>query len=297
VIVRTARWIATAPPLRALKRVVTERLRRLALLSADLLPDDILRFDRRSWVIKETEAGTRVWCSLDERAISRPILVDAYERSETKFIARIVQPGDSVVDAGANIGFHTVHMAKLAGPGGHVDAFEPLDYLADALDASIEENEFGAIVRVHRLALDERDGLRSLRHAPRTVNFGGGHLAPDGPVPPDHADVLVPTARLDDVLAGRRCRFIKLDVEGAEPRVVRGAIATLANEKPVILAELHERQLQLVSGIGATAFIAQMAALGYACKRLNRDGTRGSRLDRYDETAPLNVVFDPQPPQ
>jgi FkbM family methyltransferase len=294
-IVRTARWIATATPFRGLARAVIDRLRRDALLSADLLPYDVHRFDRRMWVIKETDVGTRLWCSLDERAISRPILLDAYERAETKFIASIVRAGDHVVDAGANIGFHTMHMATLAGAAGRVDAFEPLAYLADALEASRAENGFEERVRVHRLALDERAGVLPLRHAPRTANFGGGHFAPNDAAPPDHADVVVPTARLDDVLGDALCRFMKIDVEGAEPRVIRGAEATLASGKPVILAELHDRQLQIVSGMGATGFIDQMAALGYGCARLNSDGTRGNRLTRYDDPAPINVVFDPHP--
>ncbi len=292
-IVRTARWIATATPFRGLAHSVIERLRRDALLSADLLPYDIHRFDRRFWVIKETEFGTRLWCSLDERAISRPILLDAYERSETTFIASVVRSGDHVVDAGANIGFHTMHMAKLVGPEGRVDAFEPLPYLADALEASIRENRFEDRIGLHRLALDERAGALPIRHAPRTANFGGGHFAPNEPVPPNHADVLVATDRLDDVLAGRPCRFIKIDVEGAEPRIIRGATATLRNHQPILLAELHERQLQIVSGIGATEFIEHMAALGYVWKRLNENGTRGTRLDRYADTVPLNAIFDP----
>lgn len=294
-IVRTARWIATATPFRGLAQSVIDRLRRDALLSADLLPYDIHRFDRRFWVIKETEAGTRLWCSLDERAISRPILLDAYERSETRFIASVVRLGDHVVDAGANIGFHTMHLAKLVGPRGRVDAFEPLPYLADALEASVQENGFEERLRVHRLGLDERAGVLPLRHAPRTANFGGGHFAPNDRVPSNHADVVVPTARLDDVIGGAPCRFMKIDVEGAESRVIRGAEATLASAKPVILAELHDRQLQIVSGIGATGFIDQMIALGYRCARLNLDGTRGSRLDRYDDPAPINVIFDPHP--
>jgi FkbM family methyltransferase len=245
-------------------------------------------------VLKETESGVRLWCSLDERAISRPILLNCYELAETRFIARTVRPGDFAIDAGANIGYHALHIAQLAGSDGLVTAFEPLPYLGDALEASVAENRFTERMTVHRTALDERAGTLPLRHAPRTDNFGGAHFAPATEASPATADEIVATVRLDDVAGDRPCRFLKMDVEGAEPRVIRGALAMIAAGKPVILSELHDRQLRVVSECTADAFIAQMSALGYGCSRLNEDGTRGAAIDRYADEAPLNVVFDPR---
>jgi len=280
-------------PLGTLARVLTERVRRDDLLAENWLPYGVHGFDRRTWVIKETSFGVRIWCSLDERAISRPILVDAYEPDATQFIAHTVRPGDLVVDAGANIGYHALHLAKLVGATGTVESFEPLPYLADALEASIAENGFVSRAIVHRSALDERPGSLRLRHAPRTANFGGAHLAPDTAVPEAHAEQIVATVRLDEVIAGRPCHFLKMDVEGAEPRVIRGAQETLATARPVILSELHDDQLRIVSNTSADDFIAQMAGLNYRCSRLRSDGTRGQVLERYADRVPLNVVFDP----
>jgi FkbM family methyltransferase len=276
-------------------RGLLRRVQRAGLLREDILPYGVHRFDRHTWVIKETEFGVRIWCSLDERAISRPILLDTYEPAETCFIARTVRAGELAIDAGANIGYHALHLAKLTGPNGRTVAFEPLPYLADALLASVAENDFARRMDVHRSALDERAGTLRLRHAPRTANFGGAHFAPDEAPPPAHADESVSAFALDDVVAGRRCDFLKMDVEGAEPRVVRGALATLATGRPVILCELHERQLRVVSSSSAADFIAQMSALGYRCSRLNADGTRGHGLERYASDVPINVVFDPAP--
>ena len=281
-------------PLGTLARVLAERLRRDDLLAENWLPYGVHRFDRRTWVIKETAFGVRIWCSLDERAISRPILLDAYEPDTTQFIARTVRPGDLVVDAGANIGYHALHLAKLVEARGTLVAFEPLPYLADALEASMVENGFVSRVNVHRSALDQVSGSLRLRHAPRTANFGGAHLAPDTALPEAHADETVATVRLDDVIAAQPCHFLKMDVEGAEPRVIRGAQRTLATGKPVILSELHDAQLRLVSNVSADEFIAQMAGVNYRCSRLRSDGTRGQVLERYADRAPLNVVFDPR---
>jgi FkbM family methyltransferase len=281
-------------PLGALARRAAQRLQRGALLAEDVVPYGVHRFDPHTWVIKETEFGVRIWCSLDERAISRPVLLDVYELAETRFIAATVRPGELAVDAGANIGYHALHLARLVGDSGFVIAFEPVPYLAEALAASVTENRF-AQLSVQRLALDERAGVLPLRHAPRTANFGGAHFAPDETPPPAHADETVTTVALDDVVAGRHCSFLKMDVEGAEPRVIRGSRATLEAGRPVILAELHNRQLRIVSASCADDFIAQMSALAYRCSRLNGDGTRGHSLERYADETPLNVVFDPLP--
>ncbi len=165
-ITRAARALVYSSPLAAPLQRAFEQLRRRALLSENILSYGLLSFDRRAWVIKETGFGVRLWCSLDELAISRPILVNAYEPAETKFIATAVKRGDLAVDAGANIGYHALHAAKLVGEGGFVEAFEPLTAIGDALEASIAENGFAARMNVRRMALDERPGTLRLRHAP-----------------------------------------------------------------------------------------------------------------------------------
>ncbi len=121
-------------------------MRRDDLLTADFVPYGVHALDRSVWVLKETAFGTRLWCSLNECAIkcaiSRPILLGVYERAESRFIETTVRTGDDIVYAGVYIGFHAVHLARFVGESGHVDVFEPIDYLADALEASPAENGF-----------------------------------------------------------------------------------------------------------------------------------------------------------
>lgn len=143
------------------------------LLTEEIVTHDIHRFDRCTWVIKEMSGAVRIWCSLDDQAISRPILLNCYEPAETEFVKRNLRPGELAVDAGANIGYYTLLFARLVDGGGCVEAFEPLPYLAEALTASVEENRFEPRVNVHRLALDEKRSIVNIRHAPKTANFGG----------------------------------------------------------------------------------------------------------------------------
>jgi FkbM family methyltransferase len=268
-------------------------MRRELLIDSSFLPaNGLLSFDPATWVLKETHYGFRLWVSLEERAISRPILTDVYEIPESRLIARTVRPGDSTIDIGANVGYHALHMARLAGPGGAVHAFEPLPYLAEALTRSIAENGFSNI-RLHRTALDDRNGTALLRHAPVTANFGGAHLTQASAVPAAHADELVATGRFDDLLPDVRPSFVKIDVEGAEPRVLRGAAAMLAAARPLVLCELHNPQLRVVSGANAGDLLAQMRAAGYRASALGPTGEAAAAIDDYASDQPLNVLFSP----
>jgi FkbM family methyltransferase len=272
----------------------TEMLRRAFLSSEEFREKNRdLTFDFPCWVIKETKYGFRLWVALNELAICRPVLMDVYEDAEAKFVTSLVRPGDHAIDAGANIGFFTMLLAATVGPGGSVRAFEPLEYLFDALGRSTGENHFEARVESHRLALSDAHGTAHLRHAPATANFGGAHLVAAGETPHGHEDVAVLTAPLDSFLDDRRVAFIKMDVEGAEPKVVAGAAKLLERDHPVILAELHNAQLRAVSGISATEFIAHMHELGYTCRHLH-EAHRGTKLTTYNEDRPINVIFEPR---
>jgi len=255
-----------------------------------LNPDLVFGFP--IWVITQTHHGFRLWVSLEEQAISRHILQGDYEEAEAAFVRRIVRPGDHVIDAGANIGFFTMLLAQAVTERGSVRAFEPLPFLFEALERSVRENRFETIVGCERIALSDADGTGLFRYAPKTANFGGGHLAEPGVTPAAHIDELVEMRRLDAYLDERRVAFIKVDVEGAEPRVISGALTMLARDRPRILSELHNAQLHAVSGVSASDFLEQMSRLDYRCFAIERDG-RGRHLTTYDKATPINVIFEP----
>jgi len=286
--------------LRALmRRIAGHRSLRAAVARVVLREDEIvpfgsgLSFDPHTWVIKETEYGFRIWVALGERSISREIMLDRYERDEVAFVRSVVVPGNRVVDVGANIGFYTALLAALVGPSGHVIACEPLAAAADALERTVAENGFAGRVTLHRVALAERCGSVALRHAPVTINQGAAYLAPAAAVPPGHVDDLVPARTLDDVVGDGPCDFVKLDAEGAEPRILAGATRTLARCRPIVLAELNPTLLDRVGGQCPADVIGEMTRHGYQARRLGGGGA-AERIDRYEGEASINVVFTPQ---
>jgi hypothetical protein len=93
---------------------------------------------------------------------------------------------------------------------------------------------------------------------------------------------------LDEFRLPHPVRFIKMDVEGAEPQVLRGAERILKEDRPVILSELHPTQLQRVSGVTADEFLAEVRRFGYRAQDL-----RGASIDRVPPDAILSIALVP----
>lgn len=135
-------------------------------------------------------------------------------------------PG-TLIDAGANIGLVSIPVAERS--AAHAIAFEPAPDNAAALARNAERHGVAQRIEIHELALDAQTGTAQLALSPD--NSGDHRLAARGTSEAGVAPcVPVRAARLDDVLAGRRLThplIFKLDTQGAEARVLRGAAETL----------------------------------------------------------------------
>ena len=103
----------------------------------------------------------------------------------------------------------------------------------------------------------------------------------------------MPVVALDMLDIRRPVRFIKMDVEGAEPQVIRGAERILKDDRPVILSELHPTQLDRASGVSGDEFLAQMKALGYRAHPL-RDYAP-AKAGHHDYAALVGPALDRAP--
>ena len=245
-------------------------------------------------VIKEIAPGVRLFLDLSDHVIGLNILRGHYEQDEIGFVRAMLKPGDSVVDVGGHIGFFTMHMAAAVGPEGRVYAFEPLDTNAALLELSIAENGFADRVRFQRAAVGAQAGTATLTFPLETLNSGGAYVLPDGGTPlAGNQRREVPLVALDTLGLRRPIRFIKMDVEGAEPQVLRGAARILAEDGPTILSELHPTQLERASGITPDQFLAQIEAFGYRAHRIEH-GRIGARIDHAPPEALVSVVLVPR---
>jgi FkbM family methyltransferase len=169
-------------------------------------------------------------------------LGDIYERQTKAALRRLVTPGSLVLDIGANIGAHTLHLAKLVGPGGRIIAFEPTDFAFRKLGRNLELNpRLASRVTPCHCFLTGTDADQ----VPSAI-YSSWPLAQEPGLHAKHLGREMRTeaaqARsLDSVLAelaDRPVQLVKLDVDGFECDVLRGATTLLREVRPVFVMEL-----------------------------------------------------------
>jgi FkbM family methyltransferase len=173
--------------------------------------------------------------------IDLALYLGVYERATAAAIRRLVRPGSVVLDIGANIGAHTLPLAKLVGETGRVHAFEPTAFAHSKLRANLALNpELERRVVAEQLMLTDADGA-----GPAQEIYSSWPLTARENLHAKHQGELKSTAgaravRLDDYLAGAgvaRVDLIKMDVDGFECHVLGGAPKLLAS-RPIIIMEL-----------------------------------------------------------
>jgi FkbM family methyltransferase len=158
-----------------------------------------------------------------------------YEPITTDFLIDALKPGDVFVDIGANHGYFTLIAASQVGPSGRVYAFEPNPPVFAQLAAHVRLNGFDDRVRMSDAAQSDSDGEAIFFVSQCRTNSGLSSLAPaaerleGGLLSSDHT-VRVRTETFDGWYARTspgRIAVVKIDVEGAEDRVLNGMAATL----------------------------------------------------------------------
>ncbi|MBS1964080.1 MAG: FkbM family methyltransferase [Bdellovibrionales bacterium] len=168
-------------------------------------------------------------------------LFGAFELSLVRFYSARIRPGDVVLDIGANVGAHTVPIARLVGSSGKVFAFEPTDYAVSKLRKNLLANsQASRVVTIEQafLVANEDAGVAKEIYSswPLTAEPGSHalHLGTAKSTSGARAETL------DHYLAKRgveRVDWIKLDVDGYEHAVLAGGRKTLSRFKPKILME------------------------------------------------------------
>ncbi|HSV12875.1 MAG TPA: FkbM family methyltransferase [Tepidisphaeraceae bacterium] len=172
------------------------------------------------------------------RATPRYYWLDGnYEADVVRQLREWVRPGMVVADVGAHVGFMAMYLAKQVGPGGAVLSFEPSPAAMAQLRQNVEINRLTQVTPM-QIALSDAAGQARFIVRPYSTTSG---LARGGDS--DGNSIEVRMERLDDVVfaAGgtQRLDVVKIDVEGSEAAVLRGAARVLAELRPNLLIEVH----------------------------------------------------------
>jgi FkbM family methyltransferase len=205
-------------------------------------------------------------------------------------IKRYVHSGDTVFDIGANIGLWSLYLAELVGDRGTVEAFEPVPGNIQRLEENLELSGHRN-VHVHTIALGSKTGAVYL-YVP--YDPGSAALAPEQQG--DHLKVTAQCRRLDDVWAERgrpHVAFVKMDVEGSEPEVLRGAREFLATCNPVITCEINQQKLKAL-GESSGSIFEFLGYFGYKFYNYNDANQEFEELDpRADEGGWYDILCLP----
>lgn len=190
-----------------------------------------------------------------------------YELSTLRLLKRLIKPGDHVIDAGANIGYITMHLARFVGQAGKIEAIEPEPGNLTRLQAHLALNGLENSVNVLPFALSDHRGCVPMYRWPENDpdhNHGCTSLFTDRS---ESAECLTVKCRtLDELLEGRIPRLIKMDIEGAEPMMVEGMMQTLiAPTPPVIIGEYNPSQAR-VAGFAPHEWICRIRDIQPAYK-------------------------------
>jgi FkbM family methyltransferase len=249
---------------------------------ADLHNPD-LAFQLRRWIweyfnqrhveapiILPWHAQTRLRLYLGADLSRQAYIAGCFEPNEFALLDRLLEPGMTFVDAGANEGLYAVFAAKRVGRSGVVWAFEPSTRELERLQHNLDLNNLTA--RVFPIALADAPGQADLVIG-ESEHTGHNTLGAFAYAIALASKERVELRRLDDFIAEtppQRIDVIKVDVEGAEFRLFTGAKTTLQRYRPVLLFELSEESLRQ-QGSGREAVLGLLISQGYRVFTFDRN--------------------------
>jgi FkbM family methyltransferase len=166
----------------------------------------------------------------------RSFIYGTWEPEVGRAISEVVSEGNVAIDIGAHSGFYTLLLSKLVGREGMVIAFEPLPENFRMLEENIRLNQCSRIKPINKAVMDRSCKMElsipdkeSLLVAGPVVNGNRGKT------------VTVEAVSIDDFMYDLKSpvHFIKMDVEGAEGLILRGAIKTIEMYHPIMFIEIH----------------------------------------------------------
>lgn len=240
----------------------------------------------KNLVLKEIQ-GSKMYLNPLDPGINRELLVrKVHEKGATKILREILSEGMRVVDIGANIGYYALIEAQIVGKKGKVYAIEPEPNNFELLNRNVQVNNFEYIIETFQIAIADKEGEDKL-YISNKSNLHS--LLPHSLISNSQNNyITVKTMTLDNFLRDKYpIDFIRMDVEGFEYNIIKGATNTLKRTKNIkLFIEFHPIEIE-AQGISLKAFIELLNNFGFepiavAKKRSNKIYRNVSTEELYD---------------
>ncbi len=214
------------------------------------------------------------------------MLLGLYEKSTVALCAGVIRQGMTVLDVGAHIGYFTRRFAKLVGRQGRVYAFEPNTENVGLLRANVAR--FSNVTIVQK-AVSDRSGPGNLFVSSGSKSGDHGlflqvHTVASKPVE------LITLDEFWNEIGRPRIGLIKMDIEGAEPRALKGAREFMReHEQLVLVTEFSPVNLRS-GGTEPGDFLELLSALGFRHSAISSDGELLSMLPQLDGDEYVNLL-------
>jgi FkbM family methyltransferase len=214
------------------------------------------------------------WWLARNDLLSDAVFAGFFDGPDVKFLERFVEEAMTVIDIGAHLGFYTLLMSSRVGTQGHVLAFEPSPREFPHLKTHIWINA-RSNVRLENAALADRSGSMELFLTGVPGTTGNSLRRPEVNC---FQSVAVPVITLDEYLSEKDIQdvdLIKLDAEGAELKILAGAVGLLSrSRRPLILCEINDPVLALYGWEHRGEDVIEfLETKGFRWYSLNADGS------------------------
>lgn len=225
-------------------------------------------------VLTRTIHGHKMYLDSRDISLTPHLIMDGYwEDWVTTAIKKIVKPGDKVVDVGANVGYFSLLMADIVGESGFVWAVEANPEVCELASLNIEVNGYREISKVFNCVA--YSSQCSLEFKVYEKHKGSSSLYVAEGHPEEYHDSVVPIAvdaqKLDALVGDARVNLIKIDAEGSEPEVLRGAASILERSQDIGIVMEFAPQFYVQSDSGKE-MILDLDRRGFEFNLIEKDG-------------------------
>lgn len=184
-------------------------------------------------------------------------LTKQYEPHVARIVRSLLNPGDTFIDIGANLGYFTLLAASLVGEHGSVIAFEPSPENCRLLRRSLSQNGFKNVLIFEKAVAE---ATRRLAFSSGLPHSNARILRPEELHGHEERYAQVEAVTLDDALQDvvTRIDLIKLDIEGAEPRAWQGMQKMVQRYRPIIITEYSPDLIRATSDCDPRSYLEQL---------------------------------------